>query len=246
MEEKLFSILSVIDSETGLFTHDLSYVDKTGLSIRKTSSISWAFSGKNSDEANMLIRQCLLSHGDFVWLGSAFGVRRSRCDIDNFIKFVSPRPDIKYCYQDWPLAVWIAAMPNSKFKYIDKKLFKYRIHDKNYSSSAPNLGDRRRNIYKSYSTYLLIYDILTYKNMDINYIKKANFMVKRHKLLLILLEGSTRTAFSFMVKNYKVIFSEDLSLNFFIKYSLYFILGPNLASYVIYRMGGFSRAIHSS
>ena len=67
------------------------------------------------------------------------------------------------CYQDWPLAVWVALVPRGEIAYVDEKLFGYRLHNNNYSGSTQTLEKLRRNLRKSLDTIRLIEEMMTEK-----------------------------------------------------------------------------------
>lgn len=118
------------------------------------------------------VRTAILNHQIGVWLGSAFGVRKSLIDSAAFIKFVESRSYVRFCYQDWPLAVW-ACCQNIDCIRADCVLSGYRIHDSNYSGSTKTIERRIRNVLKALCTNFLIYEILLHHGADRRLIKNC-------------------------------------------------------------------------
>lgn len=141
----------------GFLTHDLSYIDKFGNHINKISQSSKFFLGR-SNYGN-LVRQGILLHSDYVWLGSAYSIRKSLIDTDAFCAFSESLPDPFNTYQDWPLAYWAACKYDINMNYIPEKLFYYRLHGSNYSGDASNVKKAIRNITRSYNTMIAIDNI---------------------------------------------------------------------------------------
>ena len=162
--EKLSSCMSQVTETTKFCTHDLWYMDRNGEPIKRISQVAETLSRADQSACGALIEKCLVEHGDYVWLGSAFGVSRSRGAIDAFIAFCERRDYLDTCYQDWPLAVWIALERGGTFEFSKRKLFGYRIHGENYSGASQTLEKLRRNLTKSRDTMRLIEEIIFARN----------------------------------------------------------------------------------
>ena len=62
------------DPSLGLVTHDLSYIDSTGHELGRISRPGVVMNDIPSSCESTLIRDGILLHGDYVWLGSAYSV----------------------------------------------------------------------------------------------------------------------------------------------------------------------------
>jgi len=148
--DKLQQCMARFGSEPDLsmLTHDLRFVDRLGkpLDQGSRSAVEWSKRSGSGDCA--FVRDAILFMRDYIWLGSAYGVRRAGAGLDEFIQWALALPDPRNTYQDWPLAYWIARRPELSLGYIPAKLFDYRIHGQNHSGgvSTPDraLRNRRR------------------------------------------------------------------------------------------------------
>ena len=150
-----------VNPNLGLVTHDLRYIDSDGATLPKVSRPSQVITADASpSECDRLIRNGILEQGDYVWLGSAFAIRRSLVDAEGFCAFAEGLPDPRNTYQDWPLAVWCAAQEGVVTGYIPKKLFDYRLHQANHSSDARTPHKAIRNINRTLNTLVAIEGIV--------------------------------------------------------------------------------------
>ena len=141
-------------------THDLNYINDSGQYLKNTTRVSEVLGNAKRADLSEMIRRGILKHDDFIWLGSAFGIRRSCCSIDEFLQQCIDFEDVSACYQDWPLAVWVALQDRGVMSYVNEKLFDYRIHANNYSGSTQTVEKLQRNLRKSLMTMMLIETIL--------------------------------------------------------------------------------------
>lgn len=165
-KEKLTRCMARMTARTKLCTHDLWYMDGDGRQIERRTKVEEVLCQMVPSESSELIKKGLLEHGNYVWLGSAFGVSRTLGDIDAFISFCERRDYLDTCYQDWPLAVWVALAPAGEMTFVEKKLFGYRLHNENYSGASQTLDKLRRNLRKSRDTMRLIEEIIVAKGGD--------------------------------------------------------------------------------
>jgi hypothetical protein len=98
------------------------------------------------------LRHSILAMKDDVWLGSAMGFRRNLVDLEGFSAFVASLPDPGNCYQDWPLAYWIAAQTDVRLAYVPRRLFRYRLHGANHSGDARSADRAARNFSRAANT----------------------------------------------------------------------------------------------
>jgi glycosyltransferase involved in cell wall biosynthesis len=141
------------DRKVVLATHDLTYVDARGEPIDRESRVAARLAAVQPSGWDDCIRQGILLHDDYVWLGSAFGVRRSLARLDDFAEFVRSLPDSGSVYQDWPLAYWCASLPGGhKLAFSPKKLFRYRLHQGNHSGDTRTVDRAARNYHRAAAT----------------------------------------------------------------------------------------------
>lgn len=147
--------------ELGFATHDLRYIDSVGSVIQRVSRPSQVMPpGATPAECDRLIRTGILEQGDYVWLGSAFAIRRSVVDAKGFCAFAECLPDPRHTYQDWPLAVWCAAQQGVRMGYLHEKLFDYRLHRANHSGDARTPEKAIRNVNRTLNTLRAVENIV--------------------------------------------------------------------------------------
>lgn len=154
------------DPKLVLVTHDLLYIDSNGTTLGRASRPEQVL-GRQVDTSEM-VKNGILNHSDYVWLGSAYSLRRSLSDIDKFCSWAVNLPDPFNTYQDWPLAYWVACQKNIRMAYIPQKLFSYRIHEANYSGDARSKEKALKNLRRSYNTTAAICDIAKTKGLQGN------------------------------------------------------------------------------
>jgi|GEM_PF-2533851 len=156
--DKVARVMAIFtaDPACSLVTHDLSYVDGDGQAIERVSRSSQVLAGLPAADAGSLVKNGILRHGDYVWLGSAYAVHRVRADLAGFCRFARSLEDPFNTYQDWPLAYWAVSQPGSTAGYAPEKLFRYRLHGANHSGDASNPAKARRNYRRALNTTLAI------------------------------------------------------------------------------------------
>ena len=143
----------------GFVTHDLAYAGPDGEPLDRPSRPPAAFAGLDPQAYGEKVRAGILEIDDYVWLGSAFAIRRSAVELDRFIAFARALPDPANTYQDWPLAYWVAAQGQVELDYVPEKLFRYRLHQLNYSGDASTPERAVRNLTRTLNTNRAILDI---------------------------------------------------------------------------------------
>jgi glycosyltransferase involved in cell wall biosynthesis len=159
--DKLSKSMDVLCQATCFVTHDLLYLDSSGSPLVKSTRVKEVLGAQDTSNISLKIKHGILHHCDYVWLGSAFGLRKSLNNLDGFISFCENYKCIDFCYQDWPIAVWCALNKGGKFGYSDTKLLGYRIHNNNYSGSSQTIQKYRRNLKKAVCTMNLIISMLS-------------------------------------------------------------------------------------
>ena len=140
------------DPNVALVTHDLTFIDESGRGIDRRSRPSEELSPLAPGDAGERVRRGILGIDDYVWLGSALAFRRGLARFDEFDDFARQLPDPHNCYQDWPLAYWIAALSDVTIRYVGDPLFRYRLHSRNYSGDARTAERALRNFTRTRNT----------------------------------------------------------------------------------------------
>ena len=140
------------DPSCVLVTHDLDFIDADGRKLALPSRPREVLDPLPAERRGAQVLDGIAHHRDFVWLGSAFGVRSSIGKIDDFDAWARALLDPANTYQDWPLAFWTATLPGVTAAYIPQRLFRYRLHRANYSGDASNAGRAVRNFMRARNT----------------------------------------------------------------------------------------------
>ncbi|WP_037501132.1 glycosyltransferase [Sphingomonas jaspsi] len=146
------SVAALNEPGVAFVTHSLSHIDSCGQSIVRSNRVEAGLGKVPADGMSGHLRESILTMRDDVWLGSAFGFRRSLVDWNGFSAFVAGLPDPANCYQDWPLAYWIAAHKNVRLSYVAERLFGYRLHGANHSGDAGSASRAARNFRRAANT----------------------------------------------------------------------------------------------
>jgi glycosyltransferase involved in cell wall biosynthesis len=147
-------------------THDLAFIDSSGVPVQRVSRPRQVLGVSPPEERGERIRQGILMHGDYVWLGSALSFRRSLIRIDEFTAWARALPDPANTYQDWPLAFWIAADFEVELGYVPHILFDYRLHDSNHSGDASTPAKAIRNFQRTRNTVAAMRDIAMIRQLS--------------------------------------------------------------------------------
>jgi glycosyltransferase involved in cell wall biosynthesis len=152
--DKLSACLAAFkrDPRCAIVTHDLEFADGDGVALDRPSRPQAALGPLDDDTRSDKILRGLVRQDDYIWLGSAWGVRRSLARLDEFRAWASGLPDPANTYQDWPLAMWVASLPDVRAAYVPRKLFRYRLHQANYSGDATNAAKAARNFTRTRNT----------------------------------------------------------------------------------------------
>ncbi len=136
----------------GFVTHDLWYADPSGERLDRPTRPQAEMGGVATGQVSEKLRSAILELGDYVWLGSAYAVRKSVGEVEAFAEWVRALPDPTNTYQDWPLAYWVASLPDVELDYIAEKLFRYRLHQLNYSGDSSTSDRMLRNLKRTRNT----------------------------------------------------------------------------------------------
>lgn len=231
--QKLSSCMAQFGEDIKFCTHDLWYMDAKSNQLGRRSNVAKVLSVAAPNFRDSIIARCILNHQNYVWLGSAFGVRRSLGKIDDFITFCEERNYIKTCYQDWPLAVWIALQKHGSMCYVDYKLFGYRLHDSNYSGSTQTLERLQRNLRKALYTICLIEEMMIEKSAEKKYVETSQHNRMHYALLLATTEGSRIKLLVAIFRNFSSVKFNFIGLKTIVKVGLALIFGSQKAYYII-------------
>jgi len=224
--EKVSRVMRRFAEGAAFVTHDLWYMDGQGIEKASNTRTSAVLSAMSPQALDGAIREGVLAHADYVWLGSAFGVRKSRVQLDEFSDFCRAFPTVKNCYQDWPLAVWVATAPDEKMSYVDDKLFGYRIHGENYSGAAQTVSKRVRNYRKSYETMRLIEKIMEHRKASANYVLNTERIRKSYQIEMDSLAGSRVFAMKSLTRNAGDVMRRRGGISSILKALFFVVAGP--------------------
>lgn len=224
--EKLSRCMAQVAVETKLCTHNLWYMDSQGKTVKRRNRVAEVLGRADPTDRSALINSCILNHHDYVWLGSAFGVSRSRGDVDAFIEFCEQRNYLDTCYQDWPLAVWVALQPGGAFAFSNEKLFGYRLHGENYSGASRTLDKLRRNLTKARDTMRLIEEIIVAKHGGASAARHYQRARVQYEILLAsTLDNRKHLAF-LLLRSLPQISADARSIKIAIRVAMALLLGP--------------------
>ncbi len=178
------------DADLGLLTHDLEYIDGDGRVLARASRPGAAMrDARASANDDAMIRDGILLHSDYVWLGSAYAIRRSKIDAEGFCVWAERLPDPFNTYQDWPLAYWAASREGARMGYVPAKLFQYRVHAANYSGDASDADKALRNVRRTRNTMLAIEQIAIAARLSAPAMRATRRKLRYYECLLALYEG---------------------------------------------------------
>lgn len=193
------------EPDLGFLTHDIEYIDAIGKGIPLKSRPHEVLGGLDPALVSEKLRRGILAHSDYVWLGSAYAIRRSFLDVLSFSRFVADLPDPRNTYQDWPLAFWMAVRDDLKFGYIDEALFQYRVHGLNHSGDAGSVAKAVRNFKRAENTTAATL-LLVEKSSRVNDFKASTERkLSYNRFLVALYEGRRWDAFRYFFGAFKFI-----------------------------------------
>ena len=174
------------DSSIGLVTHDVDFIDSTARPLRRVSRSFEVLSSATT--SGDLVRSGILRYRDYVWLGSAYSVSRSKSRIDHFCQWAEVLPDPVRTYQDWPLAFWSASIDGIKCGYAPHVLMSYRIHSSNYSGDASTPEKIVRNLRKGFNTVDCICSLASSRRLEQESLRACSGKRNYYQYLLDLYE----------------------------------------------------------
>ena len=194
-QSKLRRALHAFEGGAGLVTHDLSYIDGRGSRCPIASEVSKVMHAIPAAEWGEAVTRGILMQDDYVWLGSAYAIRRSTSDLDGFREFVGSLPDARNTYQDWPLAFWVASRPGARAAYVPEKLFRYRLHGANHSGDSTTPQKAVRNFRRTFNTLGAMLEIAEQSAAQTGVVRRASARLRYARYLVDLYEGRRVSAF---------------------------------------------------
>ncbi|WP_133154700.1 glycosyltransferase, partial [Vibrio splendidus] len=140
-------------NEYYLVSHDYSHINSEGNAIDiddSSQELINSISPQNIDEISDILTEGIMVPKGRIWLGSAFSLNTKYFDVNNFLDWVNNLSSPTMIYQDWPIAVYALATKkgNVRVGYVQEKLFRYRLHESNYSGGNKSTNERSIKIAK--------------------------------------------------------------------------------------------------
>jgi len=229
-KEKLASVLEAFqrDDRCTLVTHDLTFIDGEGHTIARQSRPSRVLNPIESAHRSAKVREGILALGDYVWLGSALAVRRSLGKVDEFVRWARSLPDPANSYQDWPLAFWVASLPDLSMTYVPEKLFRYRLHQANYSGDARTAARAVRNLTRTKNTLEAMSQIAADRGLSEYYCRRIDARAASNEYLIDLYRGKRLSAFPGFVRSIPTFFRQGILLKEAVRLASIQLVGPDI------------------
>lgn len=177
------------DPSIALLTHDLEFIDQAGAHIDRPSRPAHVLTPLQPDLRSDAVREGILAHSDYVWLGSALVVDRANGLLDEFVEWAQGIQDLRNTYQDWPLAYWIAANPQARLHYLPDKFLAYRLHGANSSGGAQPPERLAHNFRRNRNTLEAMRAIALMREMPSRYVAALSREIASADYLAALHEG---------------------------------------------------------
>lgn len=226
---KLSECMAILDESAAFITHDLNYVDRDRKPTYRPTRVSQVLGNASSSEYDRLIRQCITRHLDYVWLGSAYGIRQSQVRMHEFFAYSGSKPTLDTIYQDWPIAAWVAIVTSGEMRYVDKALFDYRIHGENYSGDSQTRKKLVRNLTKSRDTMQFIEEMSSFLGFDKKFLCAYSRARAAYELQLAVMHESRITLFKSAIASWKAFGWDRDGAKLAVRVSAGIILGPEKA-----------------
>jgi glycosyltransferase involved in cell wall biosynthesis len=210
----------------GFITHDLAFIDAEGAPLDRQSVPSRKMANVQQELYGEIVRRGILEIDDYVWLGSAFAVRRSVIGLDEFIEFARNLKNLENTYQDWPLAYWIAAQKGVSLGYVSAKLFDYRIHQLNYSGDARTPERAIRNLTRALNTNLAIRQIVLLRGLSQRIFRIVDERIRFCEYLIDLNRGKRGRALRGFLRNAPELFRRGVLTKEAVRFLAVQVVGP--------------------
>src|SRR4030095_1452149 len=213
MPEKIETVLPIFEqfSNMGIVSHDYirvdadrtpsNYIDDTQQNIARI-----LYNFKTPEEQSEAFKESILAKKGY-WGGSAYSLRRSFIDVEKFEAWRKSFGFIRNTYLDLVLPTFIIVhQPDIMVGYVHKKLFEYRIHDKNTSGNKiPNVEAAKEALMMGYRTTMATYGIIKDKKEYKDYARKQNYHIIEYEYLNDIYSNKKMHAlkkFYFLSKNF--------------------------------------------
>ncbi|MFL5772059.1 MAG: glycosyltransferase family 2 protein, partial [Flavisolibacter sp.] len=188
---KIENVVPVFEQDPmiGIVSHDyvrvdsnrkpFNYVDETQLNIERILR-----DYKTPDQRSDAFKDSILGKKGF-WGGSAYSLRKSFIEPDNFEKWRAGIDYIRYTYLDQVMPTYIILNhPEVKVGYVHKKLFEYRIHSSNFSGNKiPDVTAAKNALRMGFSTTKATHNLISSKKGFESYAQRQQLMIIEYQYL---------------------------------------------------------------
>lgn len=221
-----------------MITHDLVYVDEQDRVKPEPTRVTGRMTAIDPVHRGEAVRDAVLSIGDYVWLGSAYAIHRTRADFRGFATWARQLPDPRNTYQDWPLAYWAMTRPGATAGYHPGKWFRYRLHGSNHSGGASDLARLIRNFKRARNTTAAMVELATTYRVRPDFTRRLCQRVAFNDFVIALFEGRRRAALRLFPRAVPDLAARRILLKEMSRFGLVFFFGPEKATRLIHRYWG--------
>jgi glycosyltransferase involved in cell wall biosynthesis len=215
------------DPNCALVTHDLTFITGDGRMIERRSRSSAVLDPLDEKTRREKLRAGVLLHDDFVWLGSAYSIRKSSakaCEFDNWARSL---PDPHNTYQDWPLAFWVASLSEVNLAYLPQKLLRYRMHGANHSGDTRTASRAHRNFVRARNTTEAMRLLAVERALPPAIVAEICRRTAAYDYLARLYGGSWRTAFRLLPAAIPTFIKRGVLIKEFVRFAGIAVLGTD-------------------
>jgi glycosyltransferase involved in cell wall biosynthesis len=201
---------------------DLNILDETNLKTREITK-----SHAKKDWSKKMREAILLKKG--FWLGSAYAVRKKAILLERFETVIAQHPAAHLSYLDVTLGPFlVASNPNFKVGFVNKILFKHRVHANSSWGSTLNVEVILRNIERwqgiNATQYHVIAGFLSDKKIELRYTN----LHEELELLKLEFTGKKVKAIGKFISLSPFLFKQKTIVRDFVRLLATTFLGPEL------------------
>lgn len=226
------------DPQRVLVTHDLTFVDAEGYALDRQTRPAAVLGPMTEEARNDAIIAGLCRQEDFIWLGSAWGIRRSLADLQAFGAWARSLPDPSNTYQDWPLAMWVASSHGARAGYVPGKLFRYRLHHANHSGDARTSAKAVRNFERARNTVAAMHSLAVQRALPAGAIARLSRRMRAYEYLASLYRGEQLRALAMFPAAAPDFVCRGRLAKEMLRLGLIQVLGPARATGLLARLAG--------
>ncbi len=157
------------DSAMVLASHQHVYVNETlgdlGVQDATHRNIDRIMSRVPKTERSAALRHSVLFRRGY-WLGSAYVIRRSMLDLEQYERIIGQYSQTAFAYLDLTIGPFVVASnPTASVGMVNQRLFKYRQHSNN-SCNTVSIESARRGCLRARSTNQLTYELIKKYDAD--------------------------------------------------------------------------------